>query len=166
MSSGGAGGHRDTARPTNLEIAAALAFSLGMWFALMVAGLGVSSVLFNRDVITESRAGVGLGPAMFFASLVAFALTLAASATRRRRTRRTDVAYATPAILATVIAYLAFVIVAAAGWLLFVPGLPADAVDFALSSALDWPAIVLVLVSFVDALAYFAYLSWRTRNVA
>jgi len=70
------------------------------------------------------------------------------------------------ALAVTAIGYLAFVILAAAGWLLFVPGLPAEAVDFALSAALDWPAIVLVLVSFVDALAYFAYLSWRTRNVA
>jgi hypothetical protein len=165
MSNGGAGAFRDTARPTSLEIAAALAFSLGMWFALMVAGLGVSSVLFNRDVITEPRAGVGLGPAMFFASLVAFALTLAVGAARRRRSHRTNVSYAAPALLATGICYLAFVFVAAAGWLLFVPGLPADALDFALTSALDWPAIVLVLVSFIDALAYFAYLSWRTRNI-
>ena len=166
MSSGGAGGYQDVSRPTNLEIAAALAFTLGMWFALMVAGLGVSSVLFDRDVITEPRAGVGLGPAMFFASLVAFALTLVAAAARRRRRNRTDVAYVAPALVAMTLAYLAFVVVAAAGWLFFVPGLPSDAIDFALSSALDWPAIVLVLVSFVDALAYFAYLSWRTRNVA
>jgi hypothetical protein len=165
MSSGGAGGYRDGVRPTNLEIAAVLAFTLGMWFALMVAGLGVSSVLFDRDVITDPRAGVGLGPAMFFASLIVFALTLAATAARRRRTHRTDVSYAAPAVLAAAIAYVAFVIMAATGWLLFVPGLPADAFDFALSSALDWPAIVLVLVSFVDALAYFAYLSWRIRNV-
>jgi len=117
-------------------------------------------------VISEPRAGVGLGPAMFFASLVAFALTLVAAAARRRRRNRSDVAYAAPALLATAIAYLAFIVVAAVGWLLFVPGLPADALDFALTSALDWPAIVLVLVSFIDALAYFAYLSWRTRNVA
>ena len=68
-------------------------------------------------------------------------------------------------MLVSAVAYLAFVLVALAGWLLFVPGNPADALDFAISSAIDWPVAVLVLISFVDALAYFAYLSWRTRNI-
>lgn len=166
MSTGRAGERNNGLRPTNLEITAALAFALGMWFALAVAGLGIGSVLFNRDVITEPRAGVGLGPAMVLASLVAFALTAAAASTFRRRRGRTETGYASPALLTTAIAFVAYVFVALAGWLMFVPGDPADAVDFALTSALDWPALVLIIVSFVDALAYFAYLSWRTRNVA
>lgn len=137
-----------------------------MWFALAVAGLGISSVLFNRDVITDPRAGVGLGPAMVFACLVAFALTATGASIRRRRLDRTDAGYAGPALVTTAVAYVAFCFVAFAGWLIFVPGNPSDAVDFALSCAIDWPALVLVLVSFIDAVAYFAYLSWRTRNVA
>jgi len=153
-------------RPTNLETTAALAFALGMWFALAVAGLGISSVLFNRDVITDSRAGVGLGPAMVFVCLIAFALTATGASVRRRRLDRTGSGYASPALVTTVVAYVAYSFTAFVGWLLFVPGTPGDAVDFALSSAIDWPALVLVLVSFVDALAYFAYLSWRTRKVA
>ena len=153
------------ARPTNLEITAALAFALGMWFALAVAGLGIGSVLFNRDVITDPRAGVGLGPAMVFASLIGFALTATLSSLSRRRRGRTGGGYAGASMLVSAVAYLAFVLVALAGWLLFVPGNPADALDFAISSAIDWPVAVLVLISFVDALAYFAYLSWRTRNV-
>jgi hypothetical protein len=46
-------------------------FAVGAFWALTVFGLGMMSLLVNRDVITDPRAGVGLGLAMVAAATLA-----------------------------------------------------------------------------------------------
>jgi uncharacterized protein YacL len=147
------------------EIAGSLAFVLIAWFALVVAGLGIATVLFNRDIITDPRAGVGLGPAMVFGALVAFTITLAIGAFRRREFNRTAAPYVAISILAAVVSYLGYIVTALICWLFFVPGNPVDALGFAIAVSLDWPATVIALASLAMGATFFAYLPWRTRNV-
>ena len=150
-------------RPT--EIIGALAFLLATWFAFVIFGLGIATALFNREIITDERAGVFLGPTMVFGSLVAFAVTVATSAFRRRRRARTAAPFVGSSLVAALIAYLAYVFTALVGWVVFVPGNPGEALPFALHTALDWPAFVIAIASLIVSLAFFAYLPWRTRNL-
>lgn len=152
-------------RPTTPEIAGALAFALMAWFALVVSGLGIATVLFNRDIITDPRVGVWLGPAMVFGSLVAFTITLAIGAFRRREFNRTATPYVAISILAAFVSYLGYVVTALICWLFFVPGDPVDAFAFAIAVSLDWPVTVIALASLAMGATFFAYLPWRTRNV-
>jgi len=156
-------------QPTRLnsaaEIAGVLAFLLATWVALVIVGLGISSVLFNRDVITDARAGVGLGPAMVFGSLVVFALTLTIAAFRRRNSGRTASPFIAVSLFATALSYLGFIVTGLVGWIVFVPGDPGDALPFAIHTALDWPSAIIAGASLAVAIGFFAYLPWRTRNI-
>lgn len=151
--------------PRPAEIAAALAFTLGLWFAVVLATLGVESALFDEDIISDARAGFILGPAMMFVSLAVTGATLASFATSRRHHSSTTSPYALASLIIAAASYGSYVIAALAGWVLLVPGNPADSLDFALSVAIGWPAATILVVSFITAMSFFAYLSWRTRNV-
>ena len=151
-------------RPTQKEVVGVLAFLMATWLAFVVVGLGVGSLLLDRDVITDSRAGVGLGPAMVLGALIALSLSLVSAGFSRRRRGRIREAYVLASVLGALAAYVGFLFVALLGWLLFVPDTAVAGLLFTVQEAIDWPAAVIVLVSFVIGLSYFAMLAWRSRE--
>lgn len=157
--------NQDDRRLTTAEIFGTLAFATVAWFALVIVGLGVATILFNRDIINDPRAGVGLGPAMVFGSLLAFTSALAVAALRRQRAKRSASPYVAVSILSAFVSYFGYLMTTVICWIFFVPGNPADAFAFAAAVSLDWPAAVIAVASLAIGATFFAYLSWRLTRV-
>ena len=134
-------------------------FAVGAFWALDVFGLGVMSVIANRDVITDPRAGVGLGLAM-----VAFAtLALVAGLLRVALRRAVTITWMSIAgIVASV--YLAYVLGGFLAWTLFSGGPRGEGVFFAFGLAGDWPSLIITINALVVTLAYFGTLRYRMRH--
>jgi len=146
-------------RPSAASIVGISMFGVGAFWALDVFGLGMMSLLVNRDVITDPRAGVGLGLAMVAGATLALVGGVIRVAFRRSVSPRIG---AVTGILALV--YGAYLLVAIVGWALFAGGLPADGLSFALGIAFDWPSMVIVINALIVTLAYFATLRYRMRH--
>jgi hypothetical protein len=134
-------------------------FAVGAFWALTVFGLGMMSLLVNRDVITDPRAGVGLGLAMVAAATLALVAGLLRVALRRA-----------PSIhwlsLAGIVVsvYVAYLLGGLLAWLMFSAGPPGEATFFILGLAGDWPSLIMAINALIIALCYFATLSYRLRH--
>jgi len=134
-------------------------FAVGAFWALDVFGLGMMSLLVNRDVITDPRAGVGLGLAMVALATLALAGGLIRVALRRAVTVRVSTIVAIVALV-----YVAYLLGGIIAWALFAGGLATDGLFFTLSMAIDWPAIVVAINALIVTIAYFATLSYRIKH--
>ena len=134
-------------------------FAVGGFWALDVFGLGVTSLLVSRDVITDPRAGVGLGLAMVAAATIALVGGLLRVALRRSVTIRL---VSIVGIVAS--AYLAYLLGGLVAWCLFSDGPPGEGVFFTLGIAGDWPSLVIALNALIVTLSYFGTLSYRMRH--
>ncbi len=134
-------------------------FAVGGFWALDVFGLGMMSLFVNRDVITDPRAGVGLGLAMVAAATLALVGGLIRVALRRAVTVRV-----TTMAAIVVLVYGAYLLGGIIVWALFAGGLATDGLFFALSMAIDWPALVIAINALIVTVAYFATLSYRMKH--
>jgi hypothetical protein len=150
---------RGSRMPSTASIVGTAMFAVGAFWALDVFGLGMMSLLVNRDVITDPRAGVGLGLAMVAAATLALVGSLIRVALRRAVTVRiTTIA----SIVALV--YVAYLLSGIIVWVLFAGGLATDGLFFALGMAIDWPALIIAINALIVTLAYFATLSYRMKH--
>lgn len=134
-------------------------FAVGGFWALDVFGLGVTSLLVSRDVITDPRAGVGLGLAMVVAATIALVGGLLRVALRRSVTIRLV------SIVGIVVStYLAYLLGGLVAWYLFSAGPPGEGVFFTLGIAGDWPSLVIAFNALIVTLSYFGTLSYRMRH--
>jgi len=145
--------------PSTASIVGTAMFAIGAFSALVVFGLGMMSLVLQRDVITNPRAGVILGLVMVAAATVALAGGLIRVALRRSVTIRI---ISVVGIVATV--YLAYLAGAFVAWELFSGGPPGEGAFFALGMAIDWPSAVIVASALIVALSYFGTLSYRMRH--
>lgn len=153
------GDPRGARSPSTASIIGTAMFAVAAFLALDVFGLGMMSLLLERDVITNPRAGVVLGLVMLAAATLALAGGLIRVALRRAVTIRWI------SMLGIVIAvYLGYLVGAILGWELFSAGPAGEGLFFALGMAIDWPAAVIVASALSVAPAYFATLSYRMRH--
>ena len=145
--------------PSTASIVGTAMFAVGAFWALIVFGLGMMSLLLQRDVITNPQAGVILGLVMVAAATVALAGGLIRVALRRAVTIRF---VSIAGIIVTV--YLAYLAGALLAWELFSGGPPGEGAFFALGMAIDWPSAVIVVSALIVALSYFGTLSYRMRQ--
>ena len=134
-------------------------FAVGAFWALEVFGLGMMSLLLGRDVITDPRAGVGLGLAMVAGATVALVAGLLRVGFRRAVTVHWTSIFGIAAAV-----YVAYLATGLLGWVLFSAGVPAAGVLFALGAGGDWPSVVVVVNATIVALSYFGTLSYRSRT--
>jgi hypothetical protein len=134
-------------------------FAVGGLWALDVFGLGMMSLLLNRDVIADPRAGVGLGLTMVATATLALVVGLVSVALRRAVTIRV-------ASIAGIVAgvYLAYLLGGLLAWVLFSSGPAGDGIFFILGLAGDWPSLIVAANALIVSLAYFGTLSYRMRH--
>lgn len=145
--------------PSTASIVGTAMFAVGAFWALDVFGLGMMSLLVNRDVITDPRAGVGLGLAMVAAATLALVGGLIRVALKRAVTVRV-----TTIVSIVALVYLAYLLGGTIFWALFAGGLATDGLFFALGMARDWPSLVIGFNALIVTLAYFATLSYRMKH--
>lgn len=126
-------------------------FAAGLFLALMVAGLGIVSLITNRDVIADPQAGPLLGPTMVGAVVLFVALRMVWIGIRTRpENQRVMLGYC----LVTGIAAAALFVVAGALVYLFGTGDVGAATSFALGLVLG-PFVVLAgLFAFAITLVF------------
>lgn len=156
---GAPGDPRNARNPSTASIVGISMFAVGGFWALNVFGLGVMSLLVSRDVITDPRAGVGLGLAMVAAATLALVGGLLKVALRRAVTVRI---FSVAAIVASV--YGAYLLGGLLAWILFSTGPPGESLFFVLGLAGDWPSLVIAANALIVSLAYFGTLSYRLRH--
>ena len=150
---------RDPRMPSTASIVGTAMFAVGAFWALVVFGLGMMSLLLERDVITNPRAGIVLGLVMVAAATLALAGGLIRVALRRAVTIRL---LSLIGIVAVV--YLAYLAGALVAWEMFSGGPPGEGPFFALGMALDWPSAVIVVSALIVTPSYFATLNYRMRH--
>ena len=134
-------------------------FGVGGFWALDTFGLGMMSLLLNRDVITDSRAGVGVGLVMVATATLALVAGLLRVALRRPVTIRPLSVFG---VVASV--YVAYVLGGLLAWILLSAGAPGEGVFFAFGLASDWPSLVIATSALIVVLSYFGTLSYRMRH--
>ena len=145
--------------PSTGSIVGVAMFAVGGFWALDVFGLGVLSLIFDRDVINDPRAGVALGLIM----IVAATLALAGGLIRVALRGDPGIRFVTVLLIVAGV-YVAYIVAAVVGWIFLAAGPAAEGFFFALRMAGDWPSGVIVVSAFVAVLSYFGTLRYRSRT--
>ena len=162
MTTPGLPAESDPRSPLNLSTASIVGmamFAVGGFWALTVFGLGMMSLLVDRDVITDPRAGIGLGLAM-----VAAATLVLVAGLLRVALRRAPSIHWISLVGIVVSVYLAYLLAGLLAWLMFSTGPPGEAIFFIFGLAGDWPSLIMAINALIIALSYFGTLSYRMRH--
>jgi hypothetical protein len=145
--------------PSTATIVGIAMFAVGAFLALEVFALGFVSLILNRDVVTDPRAGIAVGLVMILGAMVTLVTGLLRVALRRSPSVR---------ILSIVVivlgSYAGYLVAGLVGWALFASGDPGEGFFFILGMSVDWPSLVVLLNATIVTLAFFATLSYRDRR--